>query len=91
MTKQELAAKMAEKAGISQYQAVKAAEAFMETVIEAVSNDDDVTLRGFGTFKTVVRREKKARDISRGETITLPASKKPVFKSCKDFVSRVRK
>lgn len=91
MTKQELAAKVAEKTGTSQCQAVSAVEAFMETVVDTVSGGDEVTLRGFGTFKTVVRREKKARDISRRETITLPATKKPVFKPCKDFASRVRK
>lgn len=91
MTKQEVAAKVAEGAGISKYQAVNAVEVFMETVIESVESGNDVTLRGFGTFKTVVRRAKKARDISRGETITLPETKKPVFKPCKEFANRVRK
>ena len=75
MTKQEVAAKVAEKTNIGQHQAVKVVETVMEVI----------------TFKTVVRRAKKARDISRGETITLPETKKPVFKPCKDFISRVRK
>lgn len=91
MTKQEVAAKVAEKAEISQHQAMKAVEAFMETIAKSVSDGAVVTLRGFGTFKTVVRKAKKARDISRGETITLPASKKPVFKPSKEFVIRSRK
>lgn len=91
MTKQEVAAKVAEKAEISQYQAMKAVEAFMETVADSVSDGAVVTLRGFGTFKTVVRKAKKARDISRGETITLPASKKPVFKPSKEFIASTRK
>lgn len=82
---------MAKKIDIDHRQAVKAVEAVMETIMDAVSGGDEVTLRGFGTFKTVVRRAKKARDISRRETIMLPESKKPVFKPCKDFVSRVRK
>lgn len=91
MTKQEVATSVAKKIGIDHRQAVKAVEAVMETIMDAVSGGDEVTLRGFGTFKTVVRRAKKARDISRRETIMLPESKKPVFKPCKDFVSRVRK
>lgn len=91
MTKQEVAAKVAEKTNIGQHQAVRAIETVMEVITEAVCSGDEVTLRGFGTFKTVVRRAKKARDISRGETITLPETKKPVFKPCKDFISRVRK
>lgn len=91
MTKQEVATSVAKKIDIDHRQAVKAVEAVMETIMDAVSGGDEVTLRGFGTFKTVVRRAKKARDISRGETITLPETKKPVFKPCKDFISRVRK
>ena len=86
-----MATSVAKKIGIDHRQAVKAVEAVMETIMDAVSGGDEVTLRGFGTFKTVVRRAKKARDISRRETIMLPESKKPVFKPCKDFVSRVRK
>lgn len=91
MTKQEVAAKVAEKTNIDHRQAVKTVEAVMETIMDAVSGGDEVTLRGFGTFKTVFRRAKKAHDISRRETIMLPESKKPVFKACKDFIARVRK
>lgn len=78
MTKQEVAAKVAEKTNIGQHQAVKVVETVMEVITEAVCGGNEVTLRGFGTIKTVVRRAKKARDISRGETITLPETKKPV-------------
>lgn len=91
MTKQEVAASVAEKANISRDQAVKAVEAMIGTIMNAVSNGDEVTLRGFGTFKTVIRRAKKARDISRRETIMIPEAKKPVFKPCRYFISRVRK
>ena len=91
MTKQDLAAKVAEKTGIGHLQSVKAVEAVMETIVESVSDGASVFLRGFGTFKPVIRKAKKARDISRGETITLPETKKLVFKPCKEFISRVRK
>lgn len=91
MTKQELSAKVAEKTGLSHHQSLQAVEAIMETVIETVAGGTSIFLRGFGTFKTVVRKAKKARDISRGETITLPASKKPVFKPSKEFTNRVRR
>ena len=91
MTKQDLAAKVAEKTGMGHLQSVKAVEAVMETIVESVGGGASVFLRGFGTFKTVVRKAKKARDINRGETITLPETKKPVCKPCKDFIQRVRK
>jgi DNA-binding protein HU-beta len=91
MTKQDLAAKVASKAGISQHQAVKAVEVFMETVVETVAVGGGVYLRGFGTFRSVIRQAKKARDISRGETLTIPATRKPVFKPSKEFLGRVKK
>lgn len=91
MTRHEVATKVAEQTGISLVQAEKAVEAVMGIITDAVCSGGKVTLRGFGTFKTIVRQPKKARDISRGETITLPATKKPVFKPCNSFVSRVRK
>ncbi len=91
MTKQDLTAKVASKAGLSQNQAAKVVEAFMESVVETVSAGDEVFLRGFGTFRSVLRQEKKARDISRGTTITIPATKKPVFKPSKEFQAIVGK
>lgn len=53
MTKQDLAAKVAEKTGMGHLQSVKAVEAVMETIVESVSDGASVFLRGFGTFKTV--------------------------------------
>ena len=91
MTKQEIVANVAEKTNISQHQVMKVVEAVMEVITDTVCVGNEVTLRGFGTFKTVIRRAKKARDISRGETITLPETKKPIFKPCKGFIARVRK
>jgi DNA-binding protein HU-beta len=89
MTKQELAAKVADKTGLSRTQATEAIEATMETIIQAVSRERGVYLRGFGTFTAKHRAEKKARNISRGETITIPATRKPVFKPSKVFTGRV--
>ena len=51
MTKQEVAAKVAEKTNIGQHQAVKVIETVMEVITEAVCGGNEVTLRGFGTFK----------------------------------------
>ncbi len=60
-----MAAKVAEKTGMGHLQSVKAVEAVMETIVESVSDGASVFLRGFGTFKTVIRKAKKARDINR--------------------------
>lgn len=52
---------------------------------DAVYNGQEVTLRGFGTFKAKQRKAKTARNISAGTTIQIPARKVVTFKPSKDF------
>ncbi len=54
-------------------------------IVDAVYNGQEVTLRGFGTFKTKLRKEKTARNITAGTTIIVPAKRVVVFKPSKDF------
>lgn len=52
---------------------------------DAVYCGEEVTLRGFGTFKTKLRKTKTARNISAGTTVLVPAHKVVTFKPSKDF------
>lgn len=52
---------------------------------DAVYLGQEVTLRGFGTFKAKQRKAKTARNISAGTTIQIPARKVVTFKPSKDF------
>lgn len=54
---------------------------------DAVYNGKEVTLRGFGTFKTKQRKAKAARNISKGTTVQIPARKVVAFKPSKDFTT----
>ena len=90
MTKQELATQVANKTGLSPKEATAEIESAMATIIEAVSAGRGVYLRGFGTFKSVTRAPKKARNISKNKPIEVPATRKPVFKPSKEFKERVR-
>ena len=91
MTKQELAASVAQKTGLSLKEATAAIESAMITVIKAVSTGHGVYLRGFGTFKSVTRAPKKARNISKNKEMIIPAHDIPVFKPSKEFKERVKK
>lgn len=51
----------------------------------AVANGDEVTLRGFGTFKIRRRAAKAARNIKLNKTILVPARNVVAFKPSKDF------
>lgn len=89
MTKQELAANIAAQTGLTRSQAMQAIEAAVENIKTTVKKGGEVQLRGFGTFKAVLRKEKTARNISKNTTIVIPACKKPVFKASKEFSSAV--
>ncbi len=91
MTKQELATQVAQRTGLSQKEATAAIEAVTTTVIEAVSAGRGVYLRGFGTFKSATRAERKARNISKNNEIIIPAHSVPVFRPSKEFKERVKK
>lgn len=52
---------------------------------DVVYNGQEVTLRGFGTFKTKHRKAKTARNISAGTTVQIPARYVVAFKPSKDF------
>ena len=90
MTKQELAEVVAGKAGCTTRVATDVLEAVTETIKAAVKAGDEVTLRGFGTFKKQHMAAKPARNITTGEAITIPAHNVPVFKAGKEFKEAVK-
>jgi len=90
MTKAELAAKIAEKSGLSKTDAEKALNAFQESVIDAVKKGDKVSLVGFGSFEQTQRSARKGRNPQTGEEINIPASKAPKFTAGKSFKEAVK-
>lgn len=91
MNKVKLVASVAEKAGLSKKDAEKAVAAVLDSVVEAVANGDKVQLIGFGTFEVRVRAARTGRNPQTKQTITIPASKQPVFKAGKAFKDAVAK
>mgnify|MGYP000237302707 CR=1 FL=1 len=83
MNKNELVAKMAEKAGLKKTEAEKALKAFTETVAEELKNGEKIQLVGFGTFEVSERAERTGRNPQTGKEMTIAASKAPKFKAGK--------
>ncbi len=91
MNKVELVAAVAEKTGLSKKDAEKAVAAVLDTVVDAVAKGDKVQVVGFGTFEVRARAARTGRNPQTKETITIPASKQPVFKAGKAFKDAVAK
>jgi len=89
MNRQELVSKMAQMTGMSKANLNIALDSFIETVTKALKSGDDVRLVGFGTFATLSRKKMEGRNPRTGEKITIPASKRPKFRSGKQLVDAV--
>lgn len=80
MKRIDLVKVVADKAKITTPEADKAVEIFLQTIIDTLDKQEEVTIRGFGTFKTKVCKERKAQNITAGVSMTVPACVAPVFK-----------
>lgn len=83
MTKKDLIAAIAEKAGLSKKDSEAALNAFISTVEDALKAGESVQLTGFGTFEVRERAERQALNPRTKEPITVAATKVPAFKAGK--------
>ena len=90
MTKADVVNEISKKTGIEKVTVQKTVEAFMEAVKDSLANNNNVYLRGFGSFIVKKRAQKTARNISRNTTIIIPEHFIPAFKPAKTFVNKVK-
>lgn len=90
MTKAEIVNEIARNTGVDKATVLTTVEAFMEAVKDSLAKNENVYLRGFGSFVVKQRAEKTARNISKNVTIKIPAHNIPSFKPSKEFTSKVK-
>lgn len=91
MTKADIVNKIASETGIDRQTVLKTLETFMKEVKVSLSNEENVYLRGFGSFIVKKRAQKTARNISKNTTIIIPEHNIPAFKPAKTFTLSVKK
>lgn len=91
MTKAELISEVAEKSGLTKKDADKAVSAVLETVTQALSNGEKVSIVGFGSFDVRSRSARKGINPRTKEEVMIKASKLPVFKAGKALKDAVSK
>lgn len=91
MTKADIVANISEKLGMEKGDVQATVEAFMEEVKGSLENNENVYLRGFGSFIVKTRAEKTGRNILKNTTIKIPAHNIPAFKPAKVFAEGVKK
>ena len=90
MNRADLITRMAKDAELTKRQAEKALNALVDSVQEALSKGDSVTLVVFGTFTVMSRAARKGRNPQTGREIFIPASKTPKFKAGKGLREAIR-
>ncbi len=86
MTKADIVNEIAKSTGAEKVLVQTIVEAFMENVRNSLIANNNVYLRGFGSFIIKKRATKVARNISKNTTITIPEHNIPAFKPAKSFV-----
>lgn len=91
MTKAEIAQEISKTTGLDKASVVEVIEQFMTVVKDSLANDENVYLRGFGSFTVKTRAQKTARNISKNTTLIIPEHKIPHFKPADVFKAEVAK
>jgi DNA-binding protein HU-beta len=89
MNKGELVDQIAQKAMVTKKQADAVLTAAIESIMEAVSSDDKVTLVGFGSFEARERKAREGRNPKTNEKMVIPATRVPAFSAGKLFKDKV--
>ena len=89
MTKAQIVDRIAEATGLTKLETEAVVDGFMHTVLDAVSDGERVELRGFGTFKSVERAPRTARNPRTDQPVRVPRRMAPVFKPAQEFRRRV--
>ena len=91
MNKTELIEAVADAADLTKVDAAKAVDAFINTIVQAVANDDGVSLVGFGTFKSSVRAAREGKNPKTGEKLMIAETTVPKFSAGATFKAAVAK
>lgn len=89
MNVSDLAEKLAAEHDLPKAQAKRVVEAAFAAVANAVASGQEVTIQGFGKFKTSDRAARQGRNPATGESIQIAASRKAAFIAAKPFKDRL--
>jgi DNA-binding protein HU-beta len=91
MTKQDFVGRVAAKSGLSQRDAAKAVDAFLDSITDALRAGDSVTFTGFGKFSTSHRKAREGvNPRNPGQKVQIPAADVPKFSAGSSLKSAVK-
>jgi integration host factor subunit alpha len=82
---------MAETNGFSKKRSTEIVETLIEIIKNALSNDEDVLISGFGKFCVKSKKERKGRNPATGDTMMLEPRKVVTFKCSGKLREKINK
>lgn len=89
MTKAEIVDEISKETGLTKIETKAVVDGVLSTIINAVASGKRIELRGFGVFKSKVRKPRMARNPKTGASVPLQQRAVPVFKPSPDFLKKV--
>lgn len=91
MTKADLIDFISEKKGITRVKAETVVNTIFDTMTDALTRDDRIEIRGFGSFTNKAYDAYQGRNPRTGEVIHVPEKKLPFFKVGKELKDYLNK
>lgn len=91
MTKADLVEQVADAIGpgITKKDCALVVDGLLNAIKNALAEQQNIEIRGFGTFKVRKRKARMARNPRTGESVEVPARVVPIFKPSKDLRTQV--
>lgn len=91
MRKAEIAEYVISNTSLTKSQAIAAVDCIFEAISQSLSKGENVYVRGFATFKVHKSPERKARNISKGTTVIIPAHSSAKLIPSKELKNKMNK
>ena len=93
MTKADIVKNISDQTGVDKTDVQMIAEKFMEEIKNSLQKNNNVYLRGFGSFIIKTRAEKTGRNISKNTAVIIPAhnSKNTIYDSINSVLNQTYK
>ena len=89
LTKAALAERLFEELGLNKREAKEIVEVFFEEIRQALENNEQVKLSGFGNFDLRIKKERPGRNPKTGEEIPISARQVVTFRPGQKLKARV--
>ncbi|KQC07925.1 MAG: DNA-binding protein [Candidatus Cloacimonas sp. SDB] len=89
MTKADLVRNVSAETGIIRKDVALAVDAFLEAIKDSMKDGKHIEIRGFGTFKLKIRKERIGRNPKTEEKVKVPSRVVPTFKFSRAFKEEI--